>query len=185
MNNGEKSYDEFLAGNKQGLQELVEIYRDSLILYINDFIGNISYAEDLAEDVFVELVVKKPRFNGRSTFKTWLFSIARHKTFNWMKRNNKYVYASDEELDAISRSQLDFEMQYLKNEEKISLHRAMKNLNDEYRQVLYLSYFEELSNSEIAVIMGKSKRQIENLIYRAKLSLRNILIKEDFSYENL
>lgn len=185
MDNGEEIYEKFLAGDKQGLQELVELYRDGLILYINNYIGDIVFSEDLAEDVFVELVVKKPHFNGKSQFKTWLYSIARHKALNWIKRNQRYVYISGEEMDAISDNQADFERQYLKDEQKILLHHAMENLNDDYRQVLYLSYFEGFSNSEIAVVMSKSKRQIENLIYRAKLSLRNILVKENFIYEDL
>ena len=86
MCTGAESYDRFLNGNKTGMQELVELYRDGLILYINSFVGNIDEAEDVAEDVFVELVVKKPRFNHKSSFKTWLYGIARHKALNSVKK---------------------------------------------------------------------------------------------------
>ena len=61
----------------------------------------------------------------------------------------------------------------------------MKNLSYEYRQVLFLVYFEDFSNEQVATIMKKSKRQIENLIYRAKKSLKQWLEKEGFVYEKL
>ena len=61
----------------------------------------------------------------------------------------------------------------------------MKNLNSEYYQVLYLVYFENFSNAEISIIMKKNKRQIENLIYRAKKALKAELEKEGFEYEEL
>ena len=61
----------------------------------------------------------------------------------------------------------------------------METLSSDYRQVLYLTFFEELSNTEAAKIMHKSNRQIENLLYRAKLALRSKLEKEGFKYERL
>ena len=65
------------------------------------------------------------------------------------------------------------------------VHRALSRLQLEYRQVLYLKYFEDFNNSQIAGIMKKNIRQIENLIYRAKQSLKSELMKEGMSYEEL
>jgi RNA polymerase sigma-70 factor (ECF subfamily) len=65
------------------------------------------------------------------------------------------------------------------------VHEALKRLNKEYRQVLVLVYFEDFQNEQVASIMGKSKKQIENLVYRAKLSLKSELEKEGFVYEDL
>ena len=71
------------------------------------------------------------------------------------------------------------------DERKIVVHKAISSLKTEYRQVLWLCFFEELSNEEVAQIMGKSKRQIENLVYRAKQTLKSVLDKEGFEYEKL
>ena len=167
------------------MQELVEMYRDGLILYINSYINNIDAAEDVAEDVFVELVVKKPRFNQKSSFKTWLYGIARHKALNSIKKMSKTEYLSDEVLASIPSEQEELEKQYLADERKIAVHRALGKIKYEYRQVLYLSFFEDFSNDEISHIMKKNKRQIENLLYRSKLSLKAELEKEGFNYEDL
>ena len=65
------------------------------------------------------------------------------------------------------------------------LHRILRKLKDEYFQVLYLIYFEGFDNTDTAIIMKKNKRQIENLIYRAKKALKSELEKEGFEYEEL
>ena len=61
----------------------------------------------------------------------------------------------------------------------------MKELNPEYRRILWLVFFEELTNDEAAAVMKKNARQITNLVYRAKAALRSELEKEGFEYEEL
>lgn len=77
----------------------------------------------------------------------------------------------------------DVEKEYLHTQQNIGLHRAMKELNPDYFQVLYLMYFESLDTEKIAKIMHKSKRQIGDLLYRAKKSLKSKLEKAGFQYE--
>lgn len=77
------------------------------------------------------------------------------------------------------------ETSYLKKEQKIILHKAMRKLKPEYQQVLWLIYFEELSNKDAARIMKKSVRSIESLLYRARKSLKSQLEMEGFDYEKL
>ena len=60
MDRGTESYRRFLAGEEDGLVEIIRDYKDGLILYLNSFVNNIHTAEDLAEDTFVRLAVKKP-----------------------------------------------------------------------------------------------------------------------------
>ena len=70
MDNGASSYRRFLAGDDEGLADIIRTYRDGLIFYLNGFVNDIHTAEDLAEDVLVKLAVKKPAFREKSSFKT-------------------------------------------------------------------------------------------------------------------
>ena len=88
-------------------------------------------------------------------------------------------------MQRILDEEKSLEQAYIQNEEKIVVHRAMKKLKAEYRQVLYLAFFEDFDNAQTAAVMKKSKRQIENLIYRAKSALKKELEKEGFVYEGL
>lgn len=182
MDIGASSYRRYLDGDDTGLVEIIRDYKDGLTLYINGYVNNIFTAEELMEEAFFKIAVKKPHFSGKSTFKTWLFAIARNLTIDYLRRSSKNV--SDPKGDYLTE-ETNVEKEYLIKERKILLHRTMKKLKPEYFQVLYLIYFENFSNSETAVIMKKNKRQIENLIYRAKKSLKSELEKEGFEYEEL
>ena len=63
MDNGASSYRRFLNGDDKGLENIVRNYKDGLILYLNGFVNNVYIAEDLMEETFFKLIIKKPRFN--------------------------------------------------------------------------------------------------------------------------
>ena len=185
MDNGASSYRRFLDGNDEGLAEIVRDYSDGLIFYINGIVNNISVAEDLMEETFFKIITKKPRFNGKYSFKTWLYTIGRNVAIDYLRHNKNISDSSFDDLENYIQDEHDLEKLYIIEEQKIVVHRALKNLNAEYRQVLWLIYFEELSNAEAAVIMKKTSRQMKNLVYRAKIALKLELEKEDFYYEEL
>ena len=81
--------------------------------------------------------------------------------------------------------EIDLEKAYLAVERKMAVHRAMKKLHPEYRQVLWLIYFDGFSSAEAGLVMKKSSRQMKNLVYRAKSALKSELDKEGFVYEEL
>jgi RNA polymerase sigma-70 factor (ECF subfamily) len=184
MDNGASSYRRYLDGDDNGLVDLIRDYKDGLILYLNGITGSLSLAEEFMEDTFFKLSVKKPKFSGKCTFKTWLYTIARNLTIDELRKRSRISDTPADEYYDIS-DERNIEREYLQEEQKISLHRAMETLSSDYKQVLYPTFFEELSNSEAAKVMHKSNRQIENLLYRAKLALRSKLEKEGFEYERL
>ena len=185
MDNGASSYRRFLEGDDDGIVQIIKDHKDGLMLYLNSFVQNIHLAEDLTEDTFVKLIARQPRFSGKSTFKTWLYAIGRNVALDFLRKNAKLPTVSAEEAMTLIADEADVARQYLCSERKLQVHKALKQLNDEYRQVLVLVYFEDFQNDQVASIMGKSKKQIENLVYRAKLSLKSKLEKEGFVYEDL
>lgn len=185
MDNGASSYRRFLDGDDNAFVDIIKEYKDGLTLYLWGVIGNPITAEDLMEDAFVKLVTKKPRFSGKSTFKTWLYSIGRNIAYDFLRKNPKGMEISTEELLEIQSSGELLEKAYIKKEEKIQLHKAMETLPPQYKQVLWLTYFEELSCKETAHIMHKSVHSIETMLYRARLCLKEKLEKEGFVYEGL
>lgn len=184
MDNGAGSYRRFLDGDDSGIVEIIRDYKDGLLFYLNGIVGSFHVAEDLAEDTFVRLAIKKPKFHGDSSFKTWLYTVGRHLAMDYL-RKNKRSEQMQTEAEPEDRESECLEQSYLRDERKRILHRAMKRLSPDYRQVLWLVYFEDFDNSQAADTMKKSKRQIENLLYRAKLSLKAELEKEGITSENL
>lgn len=184
MDNGASSYRRYLEGDNSSFVEIVRDYNDGLILYLNSFVNNLSVADELAEDTFVKLGIRKPRFFGKSSFKTWLYSIGRNTAVDYIRKRAKIKIVSLDDYTEQADEE-SIEKRYLKEEQKIILYRAMNKLKAEYRQVLWLIYFEEFSNKETAKIMKRSVHSIETLVYRARCSLKEELNKEGFVYENL
>jgi RNA polymerase sigma-70 factor (ECF subfamily) len=185
MDNGASSYHRFLDGDDNGIVEIIREYKDGLILFLNRYVHNIHIAEELAEDTFVRIVTKKPRYVAKYSFKTWLYTIGRNIAINYIKHESKISDTGAEDLDRLSKDEETLEQSYLREEQKIMVHHALSKISSDYGTILYLKFFEDLTNEQIAKITKKNKRQIENLIYQAKQSLRAELEKEGFTYERL
>ena len=183
MDNGASSYRRFLDGDQSGFDEIIKDYRVPLIYFINGFLNNIDESEDVAEEAFMELIVHPHRYSFRSSFKTYLFTIARNKAVDRVRREKKLspLQIDDMELEDIER----FDRDILKNENSQMLQSAMKKINPEYAVLLRLLYFEDMTSEQAGKILEKNRRQIANLTYRAKNSLRRAMEEEGFSYEEL
>ena len=186
MDNGASSYRRFLDGDDTGFVEIVRDYKDGLILYLDSFVRNVTAAEELAEDTFVRLGVKKPHFAGKSSFRTWLYAIGRNVALDALRKQARRGAASLDDCAEPADAAESLESAYLREERKIIVHKAMNRLKSEYRQVLWLIYFEGFSCKEAAEIMKKSTHSIETLTYRARQALKSELMGEGFQhYEDL
>ena len=177
------SYQRFLSGYESALCEIIAAYKDGLILYLNGFVGDLVTAEELAEETFVKLVLKRPHFAKSASFKTWLYTIARNTAIDYLRRNKRESVPL-EECPHLADEE-DLERSYIHQEEKLLMHKCMKQLKPEYRQVLWLSYFEGFSYQQIGRVMKKTTHGVETLAYRARVALKNLMIKEGYNYEGL
>lgn len=185
MDNGASSYRRFLDGDDKGIAEIVGDYKDGLILYLNGYVNNIFIAEELTEDTFFRLITKKPRYSGKSTFKSWLYAIGRNVAVDFIRHNSKLLNTPIEDMENYLNEEQSLEQSYIKEERKIIVHKALSELAADYRTILWLVFFEGFSNKEAATVLKKSDRQTKNLLYRAKQSLKSKLEKEGFVYEEL
>ena len=127
MDNGESSYRRFLAGDNEGLHEIICTYRAGLILYLNSFVQNVHVAEELTEDTFFELLIKRPKFSGKSSFKTWLYAIGRNITLKHLRKNTKLSVVPLELQENLADEE-NIENNYIKSEEKHMVHLALHRL---------------------------------------------------------
>ena len=183
MDNGASSYRRFLDGDDKGIAEIVENYKDGLILYLNGYVNNVFIAEELTEDTFFRLLIKKPRYSGKSTFKSWLYAIGRNVAIDFVRHHSKLLKTPIENMENYLSEEQSLEQSYIKQERKIAIHKALSKLSVDYRTVLWLVFFEGFSNKEAAIVLKKNERQVRNLLYRAKQSLKSKLEEEGFVYE--
>ena len=184
MDNGASSYRRFLDGDDKGLAEIVRDYSDGLTLYLCGIVNDRSVAEELMEETLFKIITKRPKYHPNYSFKTWLYTIGRRVAIDYLRHVKRTEKVLNELGDAVCDT-YDLEQLYIKKEQKIVVHRALGKLHAEYRQILWLLYFEELSYAEAAAVMQKTSRQMKNLVFRAKNALRLELEKEGFVYEQI
>ncbi len=184
MDTGANNYARYLAGDDGAVAALVDEYKNGLTLYLNSIVGNIFTAEELMEETFFRLIAKRPRFSGKSSFKTFLYAIGRNAAVDYIRKNARASIAPIEahENELIERESV--EAAVIRDESLAALKRALDSLPSEQRQAVHLTFFEEMKCEEAAQIMKKSRHAVENLVYRAKKALRAELEKEGFNHEN-
>ena len=174
MDNGASSYRRYLDGETEAFDEIVITLYDPLVLFLCRYVKDHHTAEDIAMDVFADLVVHKHRYNFRVSLKTYLFMLGKSRALNYLKRRQRIADIPIEELP-LQGEEPSAEAQYAIDQRKQALHAAMAELPEDMAEALYLMYFEDLSYEEIARVMKRTKKQVDNLLYRGKKQLRAIL----------
>lgn len=165
-------------GDETALEELIELHRHTLTAFINSFVHDFETAEEIMIDVFVDLVSKKAVYRGESGLKTFLFAIGRNKALRYLRRQKQpsFVFLDEAEHHTIATACLEDMVETSLRRQTV--REALQQLRPAYREVLFLLYYEGLTNQQAAVVLHKSVKQVANLAYRAKSALRTILEKE-------
>ena len=171
----ESLYRQYLSGDDEGLNALMKKYGDPLTLYIDGYLHDVHEAEELMLDVFAYLFTKKPRIRDGG-FKAYLYKAARHMALRH-KSKRKPLFSLDA-LTGEPDGRLLAEEVIRTEERNRILHFCMDEMNPDYREVLYLTYFEDMSYAQAAEVTGKTVKQITNMVYRGKESLRRLLERE-------
>ena len=178
MDNAASSYRRYLDGDETAFDSVMKELFDPLVFFIDRIVRDTAAAEDIAMDAFADLIVHRHRYNFKVTLKTYLFMIGRSRALNYIKHRAKFpsVPLSDAEHLAADRALLEEKL--LRDERKRIVSSALASLPEDMRTAVHLVYFEELSYDEAAKVMKKNRKQIDNLLYRAKNALRNAIGKE-------
>lgn len=175
MSADEMLYRRYLQGDEAAFDEMLQEYRLKLIFFIQRIVGDPDTAEDIAIDVFVDLLVHPKRYDGRLSLKNYLFMRGRSLALDHLRRSKRQTALPV----AKQPDTADLEEALMFSEEKRKLNEALKTLPADMQQALHLCYFEDLSYEQTARIMKRTVKQVDNLLYRGKARLRSILDKEE------
>lgn len=170
-------YQRFLSGDDSGLQRLMERYGNSLTLYIDGYLRDIHEAEDLMIEAFAYFVAKRPRLRD-DDFRAYLYKSARHLALRCLQKKRRKQLFSFDDLEQEPESDVLLETLVQTDERNRILWRCMDELAPAYREALYLVYFEGMRHAEAAAVMRKTEKQIADLVYRGRASLRKTLERE-------
>ncbi len=153
---------------KEALENLFRKYYNEAKLYVVTLCHDLSLAEDIVSDSFYKAFTKIDE--EKESFKFWLFKVCRNAYFDHLKKTKRLS-----ELDDNLGRDDDLAARVIKNEEYQSLYRAISLLKPNYREIILLYYFDELSVSEIAGITDQTVENVKVQMYRARMKLKDIL----------
>ena len=175
MDNGASSYRRFLDGDEAAFDLIMQELFPPLVFFIYRYVQDHHAAEDLAMDVFSDLIVHKHRYNFKTRLKTYLFMLGRSRALDYLRHKKVITFVPLEQAEHIAAT---MEEQLMADLRKKAVHQALEKLPEEQRIAVHLVYFEELSYEETAKVLRKNRKQVDNLLYRAKKELRSILGKD-------
>ena len=169
-------YKEFLNGKEEAFNNIIRKYRKPLISFIMRFIKNIEVAEDIAQDTFVYVLMNKTEYDFKYSLKTYLYTIAKCRAINYLKRERKVV--SYDEAYMREKEEIYIDEDLIKEENKKEIYEAIGKLKKSYQIVIYLKDIEGLKYKEISRILNKTVPQLKMMTHRARKSLEKTMRKE-------
>ena len=178
MGAAEELYLQYRGGDETGFDRVMELYRENLICFLSRYLPRLEDAEDAAEDAFVALLLHPWRPGRGASLKTYLFTLGRNRALTVLKKQKRHGVTDLPPGEEPATQRHELEERVCREESRRALLRGLEEIAPEYREALYLLYFEGLSLDETATIMKKNKKQVENLSYRGRAALRERLEKE-------
>ena len=173
-------------GDRNAFQILVETHQRMVVNTCLAIVHNKADAEDLAQDVFLEIFRTAENFRGDSKISTWLYRIATNRALNLIRNNKrKRFFQSIEDTftggrnraSEISENHGDQPDRNITDQQRSDmLHQAIDRLPEKQRIAFTLNKYEELPYQQIAEVMEISLSSVESLIHRAKKNLQEQLL---------
>jgi RNA polymerase sigma factor (sigma-70 family) len=162
-------------------REIVDTHKTRVFNTAISFLQNREDAEDLTQEVFIEVYHSLKKFKGESSISTWIYRITVNKSLDYLRKKNRkkrfgfMTSLLNKETGEINVDAGHFDHPGILLERKENarmLFEAIEQLSENQKTAFILFHVEELSQKEIGEVMSLSSKAVESLIQRAKAALR-------------
>ncbi len=162
------------GGDRVAFENLFRAYQARVFHYITRLLADRAAAEELTNDVLVEVWKSAGRYRGQSRLSSWVFGIAHHKVLNeWRRTRPKTVEAS--EAHSLADPAQSPETRALQESDRASIQAALGELSLEHREVMELTFYQQRSCEEIAEIVHCPVNTVKTRMFHARKKLRDLL----------
>ena len=177
-----KLYNEYFEGKKEIFDLLYSKYKSKIEFFVFNIVKDYQRAEDITQDVFIYVFQNQSKENY--SFKNYLYFVAKSRAISYIETEKrreeiteKYIKNEGEAVESDIAEFISCE------ETKKELIDAINELEDKYKNAVYLTQIEELSYKETSQILGETIQNTKNLVHRGKKELRKNLVAKGF-YKN-
>lgn len=175
----EQLVNQYLKGDEESLEILIKQYLKPIYSFVYHYLGNVSDAEDVAQEVFVKMWRNLKKFDGQKKFKTWIFTIAKNTCLDYFRKKKIVPMFLLEDDDNKIDNLIDLSSQPNKIVEQLDAQQkitpVLDKLSAKHRLVLNLYYQDQLNFREIGKKLNESINTIKSRYRRALNILRKII----------
>lgn len=164
-------------GDTQALNDLYARHGSTILGFLTSRLSNRQLAEEVLQDVMLAVWKNAGSFRGESKVRTWLLVIARNRAINTQrKRSPELVHLNDDY--GFKSDDTDLMERMIKQSNREMVRSAIDQLQDGQKEVLILVFYNQLSGSETAAVLGISEGTVKSRLHRAKHQLKRLLQHE-------
>jgi len=163
------------SGDRSAASQLITEFYERIFAYFRRRCGNDEDAADLTQKTFCKVWTSLKNYDQRSSFNTWLHSIAHHVYVDWRRVNHRLDPQSDEWWDACIADEPGPFENAAEGEAAHQLYRAVEQLNDEQRDIVHLHYYQSLSIQETADALSIATSTVKCRLRNALTALQGRL----------
>jgi RNA polymerase sigma-70 factor, ECF subfamily len=164
-----------IAGNdKSAMRTLFVRHQVRVFRFLLRIVGNQETAEDLVNEVFLEVWRNAGRFEVRSQVTTWILGIARHKALGLLRRQ-RTTSCAEEVLESIEDPADNPEIATQKSESGALLRDCIKHLSASHREIIDLVYYQEQSINDVAKIVGVPVNTVKTRMFYARKQIADMM----------
>jgi RNA polymerase sigma factor (sigma-70 family) len=162
------------AGESSALEGLARLFYQPLLQYGTRFTADQELVKDSIQELLLTLWQQRTRLGDAGSVKLYLFKALRHRLFKEFRRLARFeAHWPDEHPTEAGSDEPPFVRQEAEARDHARLHLLLTQLSDRQREMLYLRYYENLTNEEIGQITGINRQSVANAIHRALSVLRD------------
>lgn len=182
--------DALNTGNPAAYSELLRLYRDPIYFMLYEKLNDQELAKDLTIESIGKAFKKLHLYTEKFAFSTWLYTIARNHTIDYLRKNKLPTVSIEKMLVGVDGKKTNFDIKsddlqpdlFLEKKQRIAILRhIVENLKPKYRDLVKLRYFKEMSYEEISDELSMPLGTVKALLYRSREQLFKIISgrKED------
>lgn len=153
-------------GDETAMKEVYDLYSGPLFNFVKNWSADPHAAGDIVHEAMMVVWRRADRYQGRSSLKSWIFSIAKNKAIDLNRKSSRMIY-TDEDMDAIDAEVSPIEA--LENSQNAStIKSAISKLSDTHKRMIHLAFYEDLSYREISEIEGCPVGTVKTRVLHAK-----------------
>jgi RNA polymerase sigma-70 factor, ECF subfamily len=159
----------FRDGDDSAYSTLYERHKRALYVFALKMLGERDAARDLVQDVFLRIYERRRQLEHPASFRSWLFTIGRNQCLSLLRQHRSQTSLEEAPEEALAR-ELPVDAREA-DEDARSVRRALARLKVEYREILVLREYEDLSYREIAEITGSTESAVKSKLFKARRAL--------------